>query len=1414
MGLSILAFFTNIIVDNPYTHKFVRHLLNEQVEKYTHLTVDFEAIKLTVLPLGVSLYGIEVATDKDKQNNLVSASQISAYVSLWGMFLGKPRLSSFEANDVKVIWPPPKSFKIFLKQSELLTNSENDPVVWPPDFDVPVELIKINNLDAYVKIDGTQDDLPDDDNFVMALKSLDFELEMNDWNDINSFVKIKTIDASQNDISLLEETALNINFELDETVFTLSKIETDGSRFKSKGSLIGTINREKMDRYDNRYMIDSIDLKTSHTFSADLSILGTYLETANTRGLVQGNLNANFFIPIESDKEYSQEISGNGKAFDGFIDGFRLFNSSTEFNVREDGFYLTNTDFIIDETSFGKASGKILFNDKVDYDFDFAPNKLHLMDLLNVFGVDFQEFDTTITSPDLKIKGSGSPFKMTVNATGLFDDFDTPSAQYDKSTFAKSPSCIFNVRLAIDSDGLDLGTTQGHCFTTQSPITVQRGVTKPSHARDVSEVSLSGPIYFGPKGMVMKIKAPDFQLPLANYFAQIPLSGSGPLLAVIQGPYEDIAILINGKIRDTKIAKLALKELTINSKMNNGALHWNNISFKLNNDSYANLTNGQLQFNDQMTLSTNLEARDLPNSFSQQLSESFYPKLKLQFGLSNLTANLEGSIFYPLAMQGNISGQLSDVKVDDVLYSDNIIFDIDSTKQGWKSNVMQATLGTFVLNNEIEHQRAFPFSFEEANSNNNFWTNIGLHPDDKIISSFSTEALAPAIDSEKTTNQFAKIPYAGEYLTKAGIEGVLSIKGKLRGTTDDLQGAFEAQTASTMILGSKVAPVKFNGFVDNSKIDLIINHGGNSLEGRLSLNLSKPGIPYEWYLNFNRTDLSFIATDLFAKDPRNFLYLTANWNMKGQFQNFWHSNGRLAVKDIRGKYSQELSGQNKSIDLEQDEPIEIDFSKDGWKIMDDKALFLNARNLRMRISLPNCKPPESIGIKATTILDLALLKEFSGEIDSASGKIRVITEITGPTDDIDVSVQVTDLKRNPFIASTWRPVQLGLAMIRPPFRNVELDISYKNQRLEIINFSTNKGAGTINGNGSLNFDKDRIEPSRLNFNLDNATLVYPVAVLKSFETLLSGNISVSGNGIPFKLGGDVNITRARSTKEVDIRNEIFDALRRSNFRTELASEEPLVEFDLNINADKSINIHNRSVKAILSADLQIRGTDIAPQIIGQVEVNRGEFNYKRDFNIVRGIVTFDDPVKPDPSLDILAEATVGSYKVYINTTGRASNPQIEYSTDPPTRENGTPIGKLETLILLSKGDLPEEGKSFADSQNAALSEGISIVMSQMDSPFEKILDKTGQSVIRTIYFDTFSDGGAPEPRINLPLDLGEDFDIIFKFHESGNEISSEYSLDENVKLSGKVEDRDLEDTKSTSATGNASVDLKFRFSFD
>ena len=400
-------------------------------------------------------------------------------------------------------------------------------------------------------------------------------------------------------------------------------------------------------------------------------------------------------------------------------------------------------------------------------------------------------------------------------------------------------------------------------------------------------------------------------------------------------------------------------------------------------------------------------------------------------------------------------------------------------------------------------------------------------------------------------------------------------------------------------------------------------------------------------------------------------------------------------------------------------------------------------------------------------------------------------------------------------------ISIGIADIRPSVRNIQLKVNYHEGRLFIDKLSAEKGSGKVNASGTVSLGKNGDEESHLDISLQDATIVYPVAFIKNFESQISGNLVVSGQGMPYKLAGDININRARSTREVDIRSEIINALRQKSIGSAIVSEKPKLTFDLNVTANQSINIHNRNLQTQLSTDLRVKGSDINPILSGQIEVNKGKFTYKQEFKITRGLVIFDDPVKPDPSLDILAVSDVDIYRVYLGISGRASNPSIEFSVDPPTRENGTAISKLEILVLLSRGRLPEESQSMGQqTQSAATSEAANLLLGQFEEPVEKLLDVSGQNVVRNVYIDTHpAPDGSPVPRLNLPFDLGENIDLILRTDQATSQVSLEYNLNESIYASGVHEilrNKDALPAQNTPGNieGDSRVNMKFRFSFE
>jgi hypothetical protein len=244
---------------------------------------------------------------------------------------------------------------------------------------------------------------------------------------------------------------------------------------------------------------------------------------------------------------------------------------------------------------------------------------------------------------------------------------------------------------------------------------------------------------------------------------------------------------------------------------------------------------------------------------------------------------------------------------------------------------------------------------------------------------------------------------------------------------------------------------------------------------------------------------------------------------------------------------------------------------------------------------------------------------------------------------------------------------------------------------------------------------------------------------------------------------------------------------------------------------------SRSGQAELSTDLRISGTNLSPSIIGLVDISKGRFFYKRDFEIKRGLINFDDPIQADPSLDISATSDVSSYRVAINITGRASTPSIDFTVDPPTRPDGQALSKMDIIGLLSRGSLPEAQTGRNSSESAATAEALNLLAGQVEDTVQKIFDLSGQNVIRQVYIDTYADAeGTPVARFNLPLNITDDFDVILKVDQTTVKVSSEYSLHDSISLTGGIEssnDQSGTSSKSSGAPADTGVDLKFKFAF-
>jgi hypothetical protein len=160
-------------------------------------------------------------------------------------------------------------------------------------------------------------------------------------------------------------------------------------------------------------------------------------------------------------------------------------------------------------------------------------------------------------------------------------------------------------------------------------------------------------------------------------------------------------------------------------------------------------------------------------------------------------------------------------------------------------------------------------------------------------------------------------------------------------------------------------------------------------------------------------------------------------------------------------------------------------------------------------------------------------------------------------------------------------------------------------------------------------------------------------------------------------------------------------------------------------------------------------------------------------------------------------------------------------TDSPTREDGTPVDTFEILILLSRGSLPETNRAIGDTQGTALAEGINIIAAQqVETQVSNLFELSGQNIITHVYIDAYAseETGAPIYRVNMPINLLEDLDLVLRVDKNKRwKASSEYPLHDNITVTGAWEPRSG-DSSGDSGAGKLSefdfnLNLKFRFSY-
>ena len=121
--------------------------------------------------------------------------------------------------------------------------------------------------------------------------------------------------------------------------------------------------------------------------------------------------------------------------------------------------------------------------------------------------------------------------------------------------------------------------------------------------------------------------------------------------------------------------------------------------------------------------------------------------------------------------------------------------------------------------------------------------------------------------------------------------------------------------------------------------------------------------------------------------------------------------------------------------------------------------------------------------------------------------------------------------------------------------------------------------------------------------------------------------------------------------------------------------------DIKVDLPNKIYVHGSGLDSEWGGHLAITGTTEQPIIRGQLTPRRGQFDaLGKSFELKDLVITFDGGPTVDPILGIKATADSGDITAIVEVTGRASAPEIHFTSNPVLPED-----EVLSRVLFGRG---------------------------------------------------------------------------------------------------------------------------------
>jgi translocation and assembly module TamB len=320
-----------------------------------------------------------------------------------------------------------------------------------------------------------------------------------------------------------------------------------------------------------------------------------------------------------------------------------------------------------------------------------------------------------------------------------------------------------------------------------------------------------------------------------------------------------------------------------------------------------------------------------------------------------------------------------------------------------------------------------------------------------------------------------------------------------------------------------------------------------------------------------------------------------------------------------------------------------------------------------------------LDVRVNGNVDLAILHEVNPDFES-SGQVITNANVRGSFD----APQVTGRME-------FQKAAFGIVGVPNGISEATGVITFTKERANIQNFTGQTGGGQISLTGFAGYGGGPML-FRLHGVVRKVRVRYPEGV----STVADADLDFTGSSDRSTLSGSVTIVRTAFNPNSDFSSLLAksaEPVQTSAARTGILGG---LNFDVQINTAPDIQFQSSLTQDVqMEANLRLKGTFSNPAVVGRITINQGVVSFfGTRYNVTQGSVSFFNPVRIDPILDIDLETKAHGIDVTLNISGPFDKPNLTPRSDPPLQFN-------EIVALLATGRTPTSDPTMLTQQSTA-----------------------------------------------------------------------------------------------------------------